>query len=274
MAIHPLLSTLTQQSDEVLLDPVARTTFDRVIDLAEVLASPVILPIALIWLTHRFSRKQAEAAAAAALQDEEARERRKRETSDDDSLLDRHKRLIAVLYQLLSDVQLRHVRAQCSDLDENECVGLDNDEFQARIQAAQEQLSAEYLFVGSAVINRLYEFISELTEMMVTLQRLKLSDESDKRVLETTAIFETAERAADILTSLQQDLVSQQETRFKSEFEPEAVPQVRNCCGQPPTAAQRKRFAGYRAKAVADRDERAAAAAVEVAGAPPKTGHG
>jgi hypothetical protein len=132
---------------------------------------------------------------------------------------------------------LRHVRAQCSDIPDDQCVGLDDNELQAKVELAQEQLSQEYLFIGSASINKVYEFVSIVTEMMVTVQAIKNSNELNKRILETTAIYEAAGKAADSLAKIQSAILEQHTTAVPAtaSFVASEIPAVRSCCGMPPS---------------------------------------
>jgi hypothetical protein len=251
--------------------PIAKTDLDRVIELAKTLGTPVLLPLGLVWLGHRFALRQSKHSHESTIRQAVDKEKRERAVADDDALLDRHRKVIATLYQLLTDVQLRHVRAQCSELSDDECVGIDNDGLQERIQDAQNQLSQEYIFIGSAMINRVYDFVRTLTELMVVLQRIKTQNRPNKRQLETTAIFEAAERAADILTALQARVTELHAERFKSGFKPDEVPLVRNCCGVPPTAEQREELRRFEQDQDEKRAEFSITAATAAVLAAPKT---
>lgn len=259
---------LFQQSEEIgdvgsAADP---DRFGQIIDLLEVIGPTLLLPIGILWLTNRHTRSLSREEHDRRLKADSANRLATVKDSDTSTLLDRNKRVIAAMYQLLTVLQLRHVQAQCvSASDPTTCMGIDNSGLQEAIVEAQQTFSSEFLFIGSDMIDRIYTLLARVTELMVDLVDLETSSEVQKASVEQVLIYEAAESCADIIAAVHENLVKEQVSANKGrrdllvrEFSAKEIDNMRGCCGVAPSAAQRARAEKFkqRAEERADREIR------------------
>jgi len=243
--------------------------FGQIIDLLEVIGPVLLLPIGILWLTNRHTRSLSREEHERRLEADSANRLANVKDSDSSSLLDRNKRVIAAMYQLLTVLQLRHVQAQCvGTTDPSSCMGIDNSGLQEAIVDAQEIFSSEFLFIGSKMIDQIYTLLARITELMVDLVELEASDAMEKASIEQVLIYEAAESCADVIAAVHESLVAEQIKANKGrrellvrEFSAKQIDNMRGCCGVTPSAAQRARADQFkqRAERRADHEIRAIA---------------
>jgi uncharacterized membrane-anchored protein YhcB (DUF1043 family) len=193
--------------------------------LINIILTGVILPLGILYLTNRNSRKIKEI--------EKELDVKFRSKED---LRDQEKKVYASLSKILFDVQQLHVSLSGTCVDDN-CIVDSIKRFDSSIQKYHEDISNNMLYLSSESINRIYEFYNFIGELKIELQELNQKKNFD---MAHVVVYYSAQRLAETLIELQEQFISER-SELKVQFDKTKQEMMKYCCGtEPPPELQEK----------------------------------
>jgi len=201
----------------------------KILDTLKVIGPSVILPIVILWLTNRNTRKNRKMDQIFEL---EKLEKNKSLEVDYSMEANRKKHQIVVhssLIKILFEVQKLHISlsGKCADFD---CIDTAVNVFQKKFSEEQAQIAEFQIYLSSNITNRLYKFYSLLGELLVELKEIK---DSKNFEIAIASVYNYSVQLAEEVIEIQEELVKKRKD-LKEEFDGLKIPNFTNCCGQEP----------------------------------------
>jgi hypothetical protein len=213
----------------------------RTLDFLEKFAPAVVLPIMVVWLSNRMTRKQ-----KALDQDFEIRkikESKSFETEHQQDIMKRdHERVVhSSLIKVLFQVQRLHIAlsGSCVDL---KCIDEAVIKFNEGLDFHQNIISENQIFIPASTVNKLYQFYSVLADLLIELRELR---DEKKFELAIVPVYECSHYLADVVIDVQNDFVRKRKD-LTEELNALEVPYFRACCGQEPPEELKKQISEIR----------------------------
>lgn len=222
----------------------------NIIEALKAIGPSVILPIAILWLTNRNSRRNRESEQKFELEKLE-----KSKTLEIDYSLEanrkKHEVIVhSALIKILFEVQKLHISlsGKCVDFD---CIDNAVSDFQSQFSERQSQIAEFQIYLSSNITNRLYKFYSLLGELLIELKEIKDDKESEIAI---ASVYNYSVRLAEEIIEIQDELVKKRND-LKEKFDALEVPYFKNCCGEKPPKEIREKYERIRSKKMAVSEE-------------------
>jgi hypothetical protein len=223
---NQILDTINNSRNviEGVLEKNSRTSnwFEILIDnnpgLFTVLITGLLLPIGVLIITNRNSRKLKE------LEKElEQKYQGKQEVKNQE------KAVYSSLSKILFDVQQLHVGLSGNCIDKN-CIDGAVTKFDSSITKYHEEISNNLLYMPSIIIDNIYKFYSKISDLKISLKEW---NDSKNFEMAHVSVYSYSIELADILINIQELLVSENAV-LKNNFDKAEQEMMRYCCGRKP----------------------------------------
>ena len=218
----------------------------QILDTLKIIGPSLILPIAILWLTNRNSRKNRENEQKFEL---DKLEKSKALEIDYSFEANRKKHEVVVhsaLIKILFEVQKLHISlsGKCVDFD---CINEAVNEFQSQFSKQQSEIAEFQIYLSSNITNRLYKFYSLLGELLVELKEIKDNKQFEIAI---ASVYNYSVRLAEEIIEIQDELVKKRND-LKEEFDALKVPYFKSCCGEEPPKEIKEEYERIRRKKMA-----------------------
>lgn len=200
--------------------------FEKNPGLANLILSGFLLPVAILWITGRNSRRMKEIEKKIELNYNSKEDVRKQE-----------KTVYASLSKILFDVQQLHVALSGTCVD-NACINEALQKFDMSVSKYHEEISDNLLFMSSVVINNIYRFYNSIGQLKSELKELNAAKDFE---MAHVAVYYASQRLAEILIEVQEQLVTDK-TDLKVKFDKTRQEMMKYCCGRKPPEALTHRY--------------------------------
>ncbi|RFC54043.1 hypothetical protein [Brumimicrobium aurantiacum] len=194
--------------------------------LINIILTGVILPLGILYLTNRNSRKLKEI--------EKELDVRFRSKED---IREQEKKVYGSLSKILFDVQQLHVSLSGTCVDNN-CINDSIKRFDSSIQKYHEEISNNMLYLSSSSINKIYEFYNSIGELKIQLQELNEKKEYD---MAHVVVYYSSQELAESLIHLQEQFITER-SDLKVEFNKTKQEMMKYCCGSEPPKELKEKY--------------------------------
>ncbi|MEO6302588.1 MAG: hypothetical protein ABIP51_05410 [Bacteroidia bacterium] len=203
-----------------------RLILDKNPGLLSILLTGVLLPLGILLLTNRHNRKQKESDKSLHVRFNSKKHLRIQE-----------KIIYASLSKILFEIQQLHASLSETS-DDNEFVINSLKKFDGTIIKYHEDIANNMLYQSSEVINLIYKFYRQINDLKLEVKELTKKQQFD---LVPVSIFYFSQKLADILIELQGIFIKERGD-LKIHFDKTQQEMMRNCCGQAPAEAIKKKY--------------------------------
>ena len=208
----------------------------RTLEFLEKFGPVVILPIAILWLSQWWTKKQKKDD-----QDFELRKIKETKTieTEHQQTVDKvnHEKIVhSSLLKILFQVQKLHISVSGSCID-NACIDNAITDFSKSLEQYQNIISDNQLHLTSTTTNNIYRFYGLIGELLIELREIR-----DKKLFELAivSVWEYSQQLADCILEIQDELV-QKHKDLLDKFNKLEMPHFRDCCGlEPPPELKTK----------------------------------
>lgn len=150
----------------------------------------LLLPLFMLWLNNRHQRKMKEL----------EKELDVKYSSTEDLRL-QEKRVYASLSKILFDVQQLYVALSGSCVDKD-CINNAVKRFDESITKYHDQISDNLLYLSSEVINKIYTFYNQVSDLKIDLMEL---NDNNNFEMAHVCVFQSSENLANTVIDLQEN---------------------------------------------------------------------
>lgn len=206
-------------------------------ELLKVYLPGVILPIFILWLSNKNTRKLKEIDLENEI--DKARELKKLEITNsiNKEKSDYEKIVHASLIKILFEIQKLHISLS-GKCDNYKCIDNATENFIDTFTKYQSVIADNQIFLSSYITNKLYEFYKILSELLIELKYLKQSNNFDIAIV---SVSEYSTKLADILILIQEHFIDKKE-ELKNEFNKIELTNFTKCCGNQPPDELRDKY--------------------------------
>jgi Mg2+ and Co2+ transporter CorA len=183
-----------------------------------ILITALLLPLFMLWLNNRHQRKMKEL----------EKELDVKYSSTEDLRL-QEKRVYASLSKILFDVQQLYVALSGSCVDKD-CINNAVKRFDESITKYHDQISDNLLYLSSEVINKIYTFYNQVSDLKIDLMEL---NDNNNFEMAHVCVFQSSENLANTVIDLQEKLVKKR-TNIQVDFDRSKQEMMKYCCGRMP----------------------------------------
>jgi len=225
-------------------------------DSLKIFGPAVILPIVILYLTNRNSRKikqlELEHASKLKLVEQQHDINRISEAKRiENSFMTKnerqgHEKLVHItLIKILFEVQRLHINlsGNCVDF---KCIDDCTKEFKDTFTKYQNIIAENQIYLSSHVTNTLYKFYKRLGGLLIELKDIQNSQSFDLAIV---AVYEASTELADYIIQIQEEFVKKR-TDLENEFNSIELTDFKECCGQQPPEQDRTRYYQLRGKII------------------------
>lgn len=197
----------------------------------------VILPIVILWLTGRQSRRikkleqEFDINKVAKVKELELAHGINKEKKEHEKLV--HSSLIKILFE----VQKLHISLSGNCVD-YKCLSTAANDFKEAFTKYQSIISDNQIYLSSSITNSLYSFYKTLGQLMIEIKELQDSNNFDVAIV---PVYEFSQQLADIIIEIQEKFIQNRSDLF-TEFNKIELTEFRACCGQQPNENLRKKY--------------------------------
>lgn len=199
--------------------------------LINIILTGVLLPLGILWLTNRHTRKLKEIEKSLDLQ-----------YKVKDEIKEQEKKVYSSLSKILFDVQQLHVSLSGTCIDTN-CIEDGLKRFDMAVTKCHDDIASNMLNLSSNSINLIYKFYNTIGQLKVQLQELNKSKTYD---LAHVAVYYSSQELADSLIDIQ-ELFTSQRAELRAQFDKAQQQMMRHCCGSEPPRELRNRYNNLKA---------------------------
>ena len=215
----------------------SETLANNILDTIKLIGPAVILPICILWLTNRQTRKNK------ALDNEfelsKLTESRKIDQSFniDNEKKNHEKTVHSCLVKILFEIQNLHISlsGNCVDF---KCVNDALKEFRDSFKKYQHIISENQIYLSSKVTNHLYSFYNLLAELLTELKDIQDQKNYDIAIV---SVNEYSGQLANEIIEIQ-DLFIKQREDLAAEFNKIELTEFSKCCGYQPSKELRDKY--------------------------------
>ena len=206
-------------------------------DFLKVFGPAVILPIFILWLTGRQSRKIKQLEQGydidkfAKTKELEISINSNREKRDHEKIV--HSSLIKILFE----VQKLHISLSSNCVD-YKCLQEATANFNLAFSKYQSIISDNQIYLSSSITNLLYAFYKTLGQLMIELQDI---EQAKSYNLAIVPVYEYSQQLADKILDIQEMFISKR-TDLTTEFNKIELSEFKNCCGKQPPENLRTKY--------------------------------
>jgi len=217
-------------------------------DSLKIFGPAVILPIVILYLTNRNSRKikklELEHASQLKLLEQQHDLSRLSEARRiENSFITKnerqgHEKLVhTTLIKILFEVQRLHINlsGNCVDF---KCIDDCTKEFKETFTKYQNIIAENQIYLSSHITNTLYKFYKRLGELLIELKDIQTTKNFDLAIV---AVYEASTELADYIIQIQGEFVSKR-ADLENEFNSIELEDFKACCGKQPPEQDRTRY--------------------------------
>ena len=202
--------------------------------LINIIVTGVILPVAILLLTNRHSRKIKEIEKSLDLR-----------FNAQEDIRNQEKKVYASLSKILFDVQQLHVSLSGTCIDTN-CLKDALNKFDVSISKYHEEISNNLLYLSSNAINIIYKFYNQISNLKIELKELNESKNFD---MAHVAVYYSSKNLANTVIEMQENFVSERKD-LKLQFNKDRQEMMRYCCGTEPPSELKERYEVLKMKVI------------------------
>ncbi len=202
-----------------------------------VILTGLFLPLGILWLTNRNTRKLKEIEKGLEL---------KYKAKDD--IREQEKKVYSALSKILFDVQQLHVALSGTCIDTS-CIVDALKKFDLSVSRCHEEISNNMLYLSSEAINLIYQFYNSLGSLKIQLQEF---DKQKEYSLANVTVYYTSQELANSLIEIQ-DLFISQRSDLKLQFDKTKQEMMRYCCGKEPPKELKEKYEQLRSAMINER---------------------
>ncbi len=209
-----------------MTDETLRLIIENNPGLFNIILTGLLLPIGILWLTNRHSRK---------LKEIEKQLDIKYNSKDD--LRKQEKMVYSSLSKILFDVQQLHVSLSGTCID-NKCISDAIQKFDSSVTKYHEDISNNMLYLSSKAINLIYSFYIDISQL-----KLELKELNDRKAFDMAhvSVYYSSQSLADTLISIQEIFIKERDD-LKVEFDKAQQEMMKYCCGTEPPEDLKKKY--------------------------------
>lgn len=149
--------------------------------------------------------------------------------SSKEDLRNQEKQVYASLSKILFDVQQLHVALSGTCVDQD-CINNAVKKFDESVTKYHEEISNNLLYLPSDIINDIYTFYHQMSELKIELKELNDSKTFD---MAHVCVYQKSEQLASTVIILQEKLVKKR-TDIQIDFDKTRQDMMKYCCGRKP----------------------------------------
>lgn len=186
--------------------------------LITIIITGLFLPIGLLWLNNRNSRKLIE-----------LEKQLEEKYNGNYEIKNQERSIYSSLSKILFDVQQLHVALSGTCIDKN-CIENAVLKFDDSITKYHEEISNNLLYMPSIIINNIYKFYGKISDLKISLKEF---NDTKNFAMAHVSVYGYSIQLADILIEIQETLIGQNET-LKNNFNKTHQEMMKYCCGRKP----------------------------------------
>lgn len=183
-----------------------------------ILITGLLLPLGMIWLNNRNTRKN-----------KELEKQLDEKYSKKENIKNQERAVYSSLSKILFDVQQLHVALSGSCVDKN-CIDNAVAKFDSSIIKYHEEISNNLLYMPSIIIDNIYRFYSQISDLKVSLKEF---NDSKNFEMAYVSVYACSTDLADTLINIQELLIAE-DIELKKNFDKAEQDMMRYCCGRKP----------------------------------------
>lgn len=203
-----------------------RMILDKNPGLLNILLTGVMLPLGILWMTNRYNKKLREAEKTLELKN-----------NSKEDLREQKKMVYSSLSKILFDIQQLHesLSGNCSD---SGCIANGLKKFDESVFKYHGVISNNMLYLSSPVINLIYKFYREVSEMKSALSGINELKAFD---MAKVAVFYSSQLLAETVIDVQEIFVKER-SDLKVQFDRSQQGIMKQICGMPPSKEIQEKY--------------------------------
>jgi len=203
----------------------------------KIIGPAVILPIVILILTNRNSRK------IKLLEQKHDINRIKEAKVVDDTFIEKnekqkHEKLVhSTLIKILFEIQRLHINLSGTCVD-FKCIEDCTKDFKDNFTKYQNVIAENQIYLSSKVTNILYKFYKRLGSLLVELKDIQNSKNFDLAII---AVYDSSTELAEYVIQIQEAFI-QKRLDLQNEFSSNDLKDFKSCCGQQPPLQVLERY--------------------------------
>ena len=206
-------------------------------DFLKTFGPAVLLPIFILWLTGRQSRKIKKVETQFELDKIRETKELERKFSSDFEKKQHEKIVHSSLIKILFEVQTLHIALSGNCVDFN-CIEEATKNFKEAFSKYQAIISDNQIYLSSSVTNNLYKFYKALGQLMIELKEIQQKQYYDIAIV---AVYDHSQILADEILNIQEAFIKQR-AELNADFNKIELTDFKACCGQQPPEEQRQKY--------------------------------
>ncbi|MEO8085983.1 MAG: hypothetical protein ABI763_04135 [Bacteroidota bacterium] len=203
-----------------------RLIFENNPGLLNILLTGVMLPLGILWLTNRHNRKQKETERSL-----------ENKFNSKINLRQQEKIVYASLSKILFDVQQLHISIS-GPCTEDGCITKAVKMFDESVTKYHGDISNNMLYLSSQIINLVYKFYKQMSELKIELMELNERKEFE---IAPVSVFYLSQLLADTIIEVQEIFMNERPD-LKVPFDKHQQEMMKNVCGIPPSGTLKKKY--------------------------------
>lgn len=203
-----------------------RLIFEKNPGLLNILLTGVLLPLGILWLTNRHNRKQKETERSL-----------ENKFNSKVNLRQQEKIIYASLSKILFDIQQLYISLS-GTCGEDDCIAKAVKKFDEAVTKYHGDISNNMLYLSSPVINSVYKFYKQMSELKIELKELNEKKEFEMAPI---PVFYSSQLLADTIIEVQ-EIFMKERPDLKVQFDKRQQEMMKSICGIPPSATIKKKY--------------------------------
>ena len=203
-----------------------RLIFDKNPGLLSILLTGVLLPLGILWLTNRHSRKQKETESSQEVK-----------YNSRVNLRHQEKIIYASFSKILFDVQQLHTFLSGIVID-SDIISTSMKKFDESVAKYHGDISGNMLYLSSPAINLIYKFYTQLSEMKIEIREINLRKAFDMAPI---SVYYFSQLLASTAVDVQEIFVNER-SDVKIQFDKTQQEMMQIFCGNPPSQMLKNKY--------------------------------
>ena len=206
-------------------------------DFLKVFGPSVILPIFILWLTGRQSRRIKQLEQGFDI-DKFSKTKELEQTFTSNREKRDHEKIVhSSLIKILFEVQKLHIALSGNCVD-YKCLDEATANFKDSFTKYQGIISDNQIYLSSGITNLLYSFYKTLGQLMIEVQEIQQAKNYELAIV---PVYDYSQQLADKIIDIQEAFISKR-TDLTTEFNKIELTDFKSCCGQQPPDHLRKKY--------------------------------
>lgn len=193
------------------------------------IVTALFLPIILLLITNRQSRKQKQLDQKFEIEKEKLKKQLELGIDPDNTKKIQENTVYSSLIKILFEVQKLHIELSGNCVDFN-CLEKAIENFKTKFSKYQEIISENQLYLKPKVTNNLYDFYQTLGNLLIEIKEIEIGK---KYELAHVTVYFHAQQLAQIILQIQDEL-SEVRIDLNYKINNDELINFVNCCGRPP----------------------------------------